>query len=236
MGQDSTAVRAEQPPVDELDVLQHELGNVLHGVACVAGLLRDSGLDAQQRRWLAAIERACVQARSLLDRTLRAAAPAPAGGFDGRRVLEDAVLAQHDPAARRGIAIELRCAPDLPERWRGDPCLLRQLLDNLLQNALRHGGHGPVAVEAGRAAGERAALVLRVRDSGPGVADAERLFLPYRRGAATDAATPGRGLGLFVCRRIARGLGGEIRYVDERSGGACFEVRLPGVLDDEGCG
>lgn len=231
MGQDSTAAPAEFPHLDELDVLQHELGNVLHGVACVAGLLRDSGLDAQQRRWLAAIERACDQAHALLDRTLRAAMPAPDGCFDGQRLLDDAVLAQRGPASLRGVAIALRCAPDLPKRWRGDPCLLRQLLDNLLQNALRHGGHGPVAVEAMRVAGERSTLVLRVRDSGPGVADAERLFLPYRRGAATADSTPGRGLGLFVCRRIAQGLGGEIRYVDDRSGGACFEVRLPGVLD-----
>jgi len=222
MGQDSTAFPAEFPKIDELDVLQHELGNVLHGVACVAGLLRDSGLDAQQRGWLAAIERACDQAHALLERTLRTAVPAPD---------EDAVLAQRGPAAQRGIPITLRWAPDLPKRWHGDPCLLRQLLDNLLQNALRHGGHGPVAVDAMRGPKARSTLVLRVRDSGPGVADAERLFLPYRRGAATVDSTPGRGLGLFVCRRIAQGLGGEIRYVDDRAGGACFEVRLPGVLD-----
>lgn len=233
MGQDTTAVPAEFSSIDELDVLRHELGNVLHGVSCVAGLLIDSGLDAQQRRWLGAIERACEQARTLLERTLRAAGPEPGGRFDGRRVLEDATLAQRAAAARRGIELALRCAPDLPAHWRGDGCLLRQLLDNLLQNALRHGGRGPVLVEAVRAPGDTSALVLRVCDSGPGIADAEQLFQPYRRG---PGGAQGLGLGLFVCRRIVDALGGDIRYRETDSRGACFEVRLPGALGDAGPG
>lgn len=234
MGQEPTAVPAAIPAMDDLDVLQHELGNVVHGLVCVAGLLRESALDTQQRQWLAIIERACGQIHGILEHARRTrqdpAAEPSAERFNGVELLENVVLAHAPAAAAGGVDLMLRMTPSVPAYWRSDACLLRQLLDNLVGNAVRYTRNGSVIIEASTLPNDRGALVLRVLDSGPGVEDTERLFEPRRRGAAGRNGPAGSGLGLFVCRHIAGILGGEIHCANRSSGGARFEVRLPGVL------
>ena len=237
MGQEPTAVPAALPMLDDLDVLQHELGNVLHGVACVAGLLRESALDTQQRRWLATIDQACGQIHGILEHARRARCD-PAGlpqtiRLNGVALLEDTLLAHAPAAAAQGVELLLRIEPGLPGYWRSDPCLLRQLLDNLLGNAVRYARDATVVVEVSSPTDATGLLVIRVLDSGPGIEDAERLFEPGRRGSAARNGPPGSGLGLFVSRCVVETLGGEIRGRNRRSGGACFEARLPRTLDGE---
>lgn len=234
MGRNPTAVPAGQSTIDELEVLGHELGNVLHGMACMTGLLRDSGLDARQRRWLASVEQACGQMRRIIENMQRqrdglAGAPA-AGRLNGIRLLEDALAAQAPAAAGKGIELLLLAPSGLPGYWLGDACLLRQVLDNLLGNAVRYSASGRVLLEAAPDRRESGTLVIRVLDNGPGVEDTTGLFEPYRRGAAACSGPAGRGLGLFICRRITDSLGGRIGCRNRPSGGACFEVRIPGAL------
>jgi hypothetical protein len=240
MGQNTTAVPAGDSTIDDFDVLEHELGNVLHGVACVAGLLRESGLDAQQQRWLAAIERACGQMRDILGRSRRPftllEAETDGVRMNGIRLLEDVVMAHAPAAAGKGIDLLLLTPPGLPSRWRGDACRLRQVLDNLVGNAIRYTPHGRVVVGARPAADDSRELVVTVEDSGPGIEDAECLFDAYRRGEAGRIGEPGRGLGLYVARHMVRRMGGDIHCRNRRSGGARFEVRLPGTLEPMGEG
>ncbi|MEJ2400004.1 MAG: HAMP domain-containing sensor histidine kinase [Xanthomonadales bacterium] len=239
MGQKPTAVSAAHPTIDDLDVLQHELGNVVHGVVCVAELLRESGLDAQQRRWLTTIDQACGQIRGILAHARQArqdsaVAPGPVR-LNGVALLEDTLLAHAPLAAGAGVELLLRIAPRLPAYWRSDPCRLRQLLDNLVGNAIRYARNGTVMVEAVARPGDSDALIIRVLDSGPGVEDAEGLFEAYRRGFAGRHGPRGSGLGLYICRCIAETLGGVIRCRNRRSGGASFEVRLPRTLQGDLC-
>jgi two-component system sensor histidine kinase KdpD len=108
-----------------------------------------------------------------------------------------------------------------------------QLLDNLVDNALKHGGHdAPVEVVARQVADT---VVIAVRDRGPGVpvGQRERIFETFQRGAAADAAAAadgasrrGAGVGLAVCRAIARAHGGELRLRPRSHGGASFELVL----------
>jgi hypothetical protein len=237
MGREPIAVPTALPTIDDLDVLQHELGNVVHGMVCVAGLLRESGLDARQRRWLAIIDQACGQISGILEHASRIRRD-PDGSprtvrLNGIALLEDALLAHAPAAAGAGIDLLLGISPELPVYWRSDPCLLRQLLDNLLVNAVRYARNGSVVVEASSRPDDPGALVIRVLDSGPGIEDTDGLFEPRRRGVAGRNGEPGSGLGLFVCRNVAEILGGEIRCCNRRAGGACFEVRLPGALRGE---
>jgi hypothetical protein len=222
--------------------LGHELGNVLNGLLGMTRLVRESDLNLEQDRWLKAIEQSGRQLRRLVD----AFGPGPRGEsgpsasrsvlLDGVELLEQAVLS-HAPAALQSANRLLLCVdPSLPREWRCDPCLLRQLLDNLLGNALKFTREGEVLLEAMRVDGGPQGgdlLVLRVSDSGPGISRtvAPRMFEAYQKGDALSCEGPGnRGLGLFICQRIARAIGGEISWSAPAGGGVRFEVRLPGVL------
>lgn len=103
--------------------------------------------------------------------------------------------------------------------------LLRRLLRNLLENAVRHGGQ-PVTLTIGR---QGADLRLQVCDGGPGVPPAyrERIFEPFFRLPGASEKAGGVGLGLALVRSIAGSHGGDVRCLQAPGGGSCFEVRLP---------
>jgi signal transduction histidine kinase len=105
---------------------------------------------------------------------------------------------------------------------RGNPALLRRLLRNLVDNALRH-GKPPVDVSVSREGGRAA---LRVSDHGPGIAatETETMFEPFRRARPADAT--GTGLGLSLVRKIARHHGGDARIEKNESGGLTVLVVL----------
>lgn len=131
-----------------------------------------------------------------------------------------------DEAGRAGAAVEVE-----PASIRGDARLLRRLVRNLLQNALRHGGG--VAVTAGVAPLAHGGARVFVADGGPGVPeeDRERIFEPFHRGSRSrQGEDRGVGLGLDLVRRIARHHGGEATCRERPGGGAVFEVTLrPGA-------
>ena len=127
-----------------------------------------------------------------------------------------------EPEAR----LKARLEPDLP-LLRCDAVLMAQLLDNLIDNAMKYGGGEAVEIRVRR---EGDQLNLAVRDRGPGVTPAwrERIFEAFQRGAATDTAPPrGAGIGLAACRAIAQAHGGTMRLRARSHGGASFECLLP---------
>jgi signal transduction histidine kinase len=109
---------------------------------------------------------------------------------------------------------------------RGDPRLLRRMVRNLLENALRYGAGSPVEVRLGVA---KASLRLDVCDGGPGIAEPERerIFEPFYRLAGASEAAGGVGLGLSLVRQIARHHGGDAQCLPNGDGGCCFRVTLP---------
>jgi len=130
-----------------------------------------------------------------------------------------------------GQRTRARLEPGLPLLW-CDAMLVSQLLENLVDNALKYSpAEAPVEILV-RRIGETA--LLAVRDRGPGIAPAwrERVFDVFRRGSGTPAldrevARRGAGVGLAVCRAIARAHGGEIRVRPRAHGGSAFEFLLP---------
>lgn len=124
--------------------------------------------------------------------------------------------------------IDLGFEGEAPCKVAGDTVLLRELVANLIDNALRYTpAEGVVTVAAMAVAGD---VVLRVDDSGPGIAAAERerVFDRFYRPAGSGA--PGNGLGLAIVRAIARRHGGDVRLDDGPQGrGLRVEVRLPGA-------
>jgi two-component system, OmpR family, sensor histidine kinase RstB len=112
-----------------------------------------------------------------------------------------------------------------PARVHGDARLLRRLVRNLLENAVRHGAP-PVEASVESTGGR---VRLRVCDRGPGVPEPERerIFAPFYRPTSRPTSEGGSGLGLALVREIARRHGGEARCLARDGGGSCFEVDLP---------
>jgi two-component system OmpR family sensor kinase len=130
-----------------------------------------------------------------------------------------------EEAARSGAVVEPVDPRSAPFEVEGSARLLRRLIRNLIENALKHGAP-PVEITV---AFETAALVVRVRDHGPGIPAElrERVFEPFFRpaGRAEDAGS--WGLGLALARQIARRHGGDVTCDAADGGGAAFRVVLP---------
>lgn len=150
-----------------------------------------------------------------------------------------AVVAAHRTRAK-AAGLELRLdVPDLDGlAIRSDRLRLRQVLDNLIVNAIKYAGSGWIEVRAAlERDGGAGLLTIEVEDSGPGVPARlrEALFTPFRRFAPVadhGRSLGGLGLGLPICRRIAEGLGGGIVYAEGREGGALFRFRAPVELPE----
>jgi signal transduction histidine kinase len=113
-------------------------------------------------------------------------------------------------------------------RLETDPSAVEQILFNLVDNACKYGGSDrhEVRLEVELRADK---VLLSVRDFGPGIpsASARKLFQPFHKSAHEAAVSaPGVGLGLALCRRLARDLGGELRCVSPSGPGACFALEL----------
>ncbi len=128
-------------------------------------------------------------------------------------------------AERAGSEVHLHAPDPVVGQW--DRLRVGQVLTNLLGNALRYGAGSRVDVEV---AAEHDAVVMRVRDHGPGFPESElpRLFDRFERATQT-AHHGGLGLGLYVSREVALAHGGEMRASNAAGGGAIVEVRLPRV-------
>ncbi|MBT8049057.1 MAG: HAMP domain-containing histidine kinase [Gammaproteobacteria bacterium] len=231
------------PANHDVAVLGHELANVLNGILGMAELLGNSGLSAEQQRWLGAIENSGRQMQALIQSVNPASAARAESGnrsspsrVDGVELVEQ-VLISHTPAARsRKNRLLMLTHPDLSRHWFLDACLIRQVLDNLVGNAIKFTSSGVICIEAAAVPGKnsgRESLCLRVSDSGPGVdaAAAQRIFTAYAQlGGMRSGPPESRGLGLYICRKLVKAMQGCISCSSPEGGGALFEVIVPEVL------
>ena len=239
MGHSSIHPDSVGPDALGLAVLRHELANALNGLSGMAGLLRSTGLGPDQERWLDAIEQSARQMHFLVHSATCCRGGSLVSGatgrhkFNGMSLVEQTITAHTPAAASKGLKLLLVVAPELPVYWQGHEGLLRQLLDNLLGNALKFTDAGQVLLEI--CPGEKQTLHLLVQDSGTGVptADRQRIFGVRERGI-NGTGRPGSGLGLSVCRQIVDLLGGRISCVEAEGGGAEFRVSLPHMMTGAG--
>lgn len=214
-----------------LAAISHDYRTPLATILGAASSLHDQAerLSPEQRRRLATtIVDETTQLARLTDNTLQLARLDTPGlalrlDWESAEELIGAVLRrvhQRDPTRR----VKSRVEPGLP-LLRCDAVLLVQLLDNLLDNALKYSDPAaPVELLARRVGDE---LLLAVRDRGPGVplAQREHIFEVFQRG--TGHAPRGAGVGLAVCRAIARAHGGRLTLRQRGHGGSSFECWLP---------
>jgi CheY-like chemotaxis protein len=133
-------------------------------------------------------------------------------------------------AAERGTTLELERGPAVPEWIQGDPTRLRQIMTNLVGNAVKFTEGGSVRC---RLFAEREMLSFEVSDTGLGMTreTVARLFRPFMQGDSTTTRKfGGTGLGLVITRRLVEAMGGQISVESERGRGSRFTVTLPFVL------
>jgi signal transduction histidine kinase len=222
----ATSLRHEQRLSAEIS---HELRTPLASIVAEAQFALRHGQEAEESR--ATLETILQHARQLgqtLD-TLMAAARAQ---LDPRLTTSDARACARAAIAlvdRDGVEISVR-SPDHPVRVGVEPNLLERILAPLVENAARHARRS-VEITIGS---EHGAITFIVQDDGPGVTheDREAIFEPGHRGSPSGvwaaAVSSGAGLGLALCRRLARAAGGEVE-VQPSDAGARFVVRLPGA-------
>lgn len=216
-----------------LATVSHEIRTPLNGVMGLAQLLAMTRLDAEQASYVEAINDSSRSLAQLIDDILDFS-KIEAGKLDLRRenfalaqLVEGVVELLAPRALAKGLEIASFIAPDAPRDIEGDPARLRQVLVNLIGNAVNFTEAGGVGVRVSRA-GEN--LRFEVRDTGPGVPAAAReaIFEEFEQAdASATRRHGGTGLGLAISRRLVAQMGGALTLADTSPHGATFEFTLP---------
>lgn len=232
--------RVNQPNL-ELAIIGHELRNVLCGVSALSEMLASSGLRSDQLPLTGALQYSLQQMQWLIDAidlqgndSTLPHSPEPAT-VHGIELLEQLIRCHTIFAHARRTELLLVVDPALPCWWQIDKHLLRLVLDNLLENAIKYTHSSEVVVEVLSILGDRidpAGLEIRVRDGGAGIdrQTQQQMFDPWVRSRKCDSNTRGSGLGLHVCQRMVSLLEGSINYRSDQSSGSCFTLQIPGVF------
>src|SRR5690606_36590469 len=212
----------------------HEVRTPMTGVLGMSELLMGGSLAPRHHGWAASIHQAGQHLLRLVDDALDLARleagclPLAAEPFDLHGLLRE-LDALHAPlAVQRGLAWDIEIGREVPACTVGDCRRLRQVLLNLLGNALKFTASGSVGL---RATGHAGALAFVVQDTGPGMDAAQlaRLFHRFEQaeGARTSTRFGGSGLGLAISRELVEAMGGSISVDSAPGTGTRFQVWLP---------
>jgi CheY-like chemotaxis protein len=215
--------------------MSHEIRTPMTAVLGYTELLLAGEADAEERaEWSAAVRRNGADLLQLIDGILDISR-VEAGELELnrhpcrlRRLVDDAAAPIAKAALEKGLEFNFEVDPSCPEVLDTDPARLRQVLANLLQNALKFTEHGSVSLWVGRDSPQT--VCFAVRDTGIGIAaaDHEKIFTPF--GQADSSHTRrfgGAGLGLSISRRLATMLMGSLECSSDLGRGSEFRLSLP---------
>jgi len=216
-----------------LATMSHELRTPLNSILGYAELMAlDGPLPPAQAARLAAMRGSCEHLRAVIDRLLdfsrleageRPVLPVPT---DLPALVSDCHAVVAPLAAKKGLTLREHMAADVPHTVWADATGLRQIVYNLLDNAIKFTDQGQVSLLVSRCV---AGIRFAVTDTGIGVPPAQRnkLFRPYERGHADRMGVSGTGLGLAITAQLVRHMGGQIGLEDNPDGGSMFWFEAP---------
>jgi signal transduction histidine kinase/CheY-like chemotaxis protein/HPt (histidine-containing phosphotransfer) domain-containing protein len=213
--------------------MSHEIRTPMNGVIGMAELLATTDLAPRQREYLAVVRNSAESLLRVLNDILDFS-KIEAGRLDLesvpfslRETVGDALRTLAPRAAEKRLELACRIAPDVPDALVGDPGRLRQVLVNLVGNAIKFTEKGEVVAEVVRESPRdgRTTLAFTVRDTGIGIAKEHQalVFEAFRQAdASTSRRYGGTGLGLSICARLVTLMGGEIGVESEPGRGSTF--------------
>lgn len=219
-----------------LATMSHELRTPLTGVVGLTELLASTPLDDRQRDYVDSLLDAANGLQSIVNDVLHiakseAGIPLKIAPMNPRDLAFATVRLLGTIATKKQIDLTLSCAHDLPDFVMGDAERWRQVLTNLIGNALKFTETGEVAVKIGwTSADEDGLLRVEVKDTGPGFPPElrSRLFDPFEQGDSTWSRThEGAGLGLAISANLIRAMGGRIEAESREGDGATFWFEVP---------
>jgi signal transduction histidine kinase/CheY-like chemotaxis protein len=221
--------------------MSHEIRTPMNAILGFSELLQSDLRDPQQRRYLQSIRSSADLLLQLINDILDMSKieagvlelrPEPT---DPREICKfiEAIFAQ--PAGRKGVRLESNVAEDVPAALLLDRIRLRQILVNLVGNAVKFTDHGEIGLQVRserQQPGSHATLLIDVRDTGVGIPP-DRLgaiFEPFvQAGAHRDRERQGTGLGLTIVQRLTEAMGGTVSATSRMGEGSTFHLRLPDV-------
>ncbi len=229
--------------------MSHEIRTPMNGVVGMTALLMETPLSGVQREYVEVVKSSGETLLQLINDVLDLSKIEAGGveleevGFSVERVMEEALETMAARAQESGLELAGVIAEGTPREVRGDPRRVRQVLVNLVSNAVKFTERGEVVVRVswrdGDGEGGRGRMIFSVADTGLGfdMARQEWLFQPFAQGdASTTRKHGGSGLGLAISRQLVRAMGGEIVARSAPGEGSVFTVTVPLAIAPEPSG
>ncbi|HJU06431.1 MAG TPA: CHASE domain-containing protein [Nitrospiraceae bacterium] len=227
-----TAEVASRAKSDFLANMSHEIRTPMNTIIGMVDLLQETALSSAQQEYVAMVGRAGASLLTLIDDVLDLS-KVEAGhlsiervGFDLNELIEKAMEMIRPRAAQKGLHLVHHISPDVPRQLIGDPHRLRQILLNLLGNAVKFTHKGEVVLRVGqdsRSQDDR--FRFAVSDTGIGIAP-DKLNSIFERFSQADSSTTrqygGSGLGLTICRELVLRMGGQLWVESTPGQGSTF--------------